>query len=220
LVQINNKWRRSKEDGFLMGLKSCAWKKEKYDHPAETAEPVRRVKLVTHDTADALYIEPIKALALERSGVITLQYALKRAVENVFQVEPNEIGAELMGNDETPNIFLYESAEGSLGVLSQFIENKDVFHQVVAEAIHLCRYEDETYTDEASYTDLLSYYNQRYHNEINRFAIKEALETLSCCHVEIITNKAFGDYDGHYQRILAGIDPHSSGQAGFDCHET
>lgn len=215
LVQINNKWRRSKEDGFLMGLKTCAWKKEKFDHTAENAEPVRRIKLVTHDTADALYIEPIKALALERSGVITLQYALKRAVENVFQVEPNEIGAELMGDEENPNIFLYESAEGSLGVLSQFIENKDVFKQVIIEAIKLCRYDDETYTDEASYNDLLSYYNQRFHNEINRYDIQEALETLKSCQVEIITNKAFKDYDDHYQRILAGIDPNSSTELVF-----
>jgi superfamily II DNA/RNA helicase len=218
LVQINNKWRRSKENGFLMGLKSCSWKKEKFDHNAESAEPVKRVKLVTYDTADALYIEPIKALALERSGVITLQYALKRAVENVFQVEPNEIGAELMGDDENPNIFLYESAEGSLGILSQFIENKNVFREVITEALRLCRYDDDTYTDEASYEDLLSYYNQRFHDEINRFKIQEALETLQLCEVEIVTNKAFKNYDDHYQKILAGIDPNSSTELEFIKH--
>jgi hypothetical protein len=52
-------------------------------------------------------------------------------------------------------IYPNESAEGSLGVLSQFIENKDVFHQVVAEAIHLCRYEDETYTTERAFIQYL-----------------------------------------------------------------
>ena len=215
LVQINTKWRRSKEDGFLIGLKTCAWKKEKYEHAVENAEPVRRVKLVAFDTADALYIEPIKALALDRSGVITLQYALKRAVENVFQVEPNEIGAELMGDKQNPNIFLYESAEGSLGVLSQFIENRDVYHRVIAEAINLCRYDDTEYTDEASYNDLLSYYNQRFHNEINRFSIQEALEKLKCCKLEIITNNAFRDYNDQYRQILAGIDPNSSTELAF-----
>ncbi len=115
LVQINSKWWRSKEKGFLMGLNTGMWKKETFDTTAESAEPVRRIKLVTHDTADALYIEPIKSLALTPEGVITLQYALKRAVENVFQIESREIGAEMMGDELQPNIFLYEASEGSLG---------------------------------------------------------------------------------------------------------
>jgi superfamily II DNA/RNA helicase len=215
LVQINNKWRRSREKGFLMGLNTGAWKKETFDHNAESAEPVRRIKLVTYDTADALYIEPIKSLGLTPAGVITLQYALKRAVENVFQVEPREIGAELMGNESQPNIFLYEASEGSLGVLSQFIEDKNVFKNVITEAINICRFDDKTYNDEASYDDLLNYYNQRYHDVINRYEIKDALEKLKVCDVEIVTNKTFGDYEEQYQQLLKGIDPNSSTELKF-----
>ncbi|MBL0731732.1 MAG: virulence promoting factor [Desulfosarcina sp.] len=215
LVQINNKWRRSKEEGFLMGLNTGAWKKETFDHNAESAEPIRRIKLVTYDTADALYIEPIKSLTLSPAGVITLQYALKRAVENVFQVEPKEIGAELMGDKSQPNIFLYEASEGSLGVLSQFIEDKDVFRNVISEAISICRFDDENYDDEASYDDLLNYYNQRYHDVINRFEIKDALEKLKVCDVEIITSKIFGDYEEQYQQLLKGIDSNSSTELEF-----
>ncbi|MDL1982732.1 MAG: DEAD/DEAH box helicase [Deltaproteobacteria bacterium] len=215
LVQINNKWRRSKEKGFLMGLNTGAWKKETFDHNAESAEPVRRIKLVTYDTADALYIEPIKSLGLSPAGVITLQYALKRAVENVFQVEPREVGAELMGDESQPNIFLYEASEGSLGVLSQFIEDKDVFKNVISETINICRFDDKTYNDEASYDDLLNYYNQRYHDKINRFEIKDALEKLKVCDVEIITSKMFGDYEEQYQQLLKGIDPNSSTELRF-----
>jgi len=215
LVQINSKWLRSKEKGFLMGLNSCKWKKETYDSNAESAEPVRRVKLITYDTADALYIEPIKSLGLTPAGVITLQYALKRAVENVFQIEPREIGAELMGDELQPNIFLYEAAEGSLGILSQFIEDKDVFGDVITEASNICRYDDKDYDDEASYDDLLSYYNQRYHDVINRFEIKDALAKLDICDVEIITNKTFGDYEEQYHHLLKGIDPNSSTELAF-----
>lgn len=215
LIQINNKWIRSKEKGFLMGLNTCRWKKATYDANAESAEPAKRVKLIAYDTADSLYIEPIKSLALTPAGVITLQYALKRAVENVFQIEPREIGAELMGDEQQPNIFLYEAAQGSLGVLSQFIEDKDVFKKVITEAIDICRYDDKNYDDEASYDDLLNYYNQRYHDVINRFEIKDALSKLSVCDVEIITNKAFGDYEEHYQQLLKGIDPNSSTELKF-----
>ena len=108
LFQINKKWSAKKEEGFLIGLKSGRWKKAPKKNDKELSEINKNVILFTHDTSDALYIEPIKALALTREGVITLQYALKRAIENVFQVESNEIGAQLMGDEKEPNIFLYE----------------------------------------------------------------------------------------------------------------
>ncbi|HQP25403.1 MAG TPA: helicase-related protein, partial [Smithellaceae bacterium] len=112
LVQINKKWRTTREAGFPIGLKSGQWKRAPRAGDAPSKEESKTIMIMTHDTADALYIEPIKALGLSKSGVITLQYALKRAIENVFQVESNEIGAALMGGNDTPNIFLYEAAEG------------------------------------------------------------------------------------------------------------
>lgn len=212
LVQINKKWRTSREDGFLMGLQSGRWKSK----PTEDAkEENRTVKLFTWDTADSLYIEPIKALALEPDGVITLQYAIKRAIENVFQVETSEIGAVLMGDEKQQNIMLYEASEGSLGVLSQFIEDASVFRKIIDEAIRICRFDDASYTDQASYDDLLSYYNQPYHDTINRFAIKDALEKLRVCNVEIIGNKAKGSYDERYQSLKRQCDPNSSTEHKF-----
>lgn len=220
LVLVNKKWRAKKEDGFLIGLKSGRWKKappkdNKKSTDKESSEINKNVILYTHDTADALYIEPIKALALTKEGVITLQYALKRAIENVFQVESNEIGAELMGDENEPNIFLYEASEGCLGILSQFIEDKSVFQKVIDEAIKICRYDDKEYIDEASYKDLLNYYNQRYHDVINRFEIKDALEKLSICDVEIITSRTGKNYEEQYQQLLRERDPNSSTELKF-----
>lgn len=212
LVQINKKWRISREDGFLMGMQSGRWKSKPTE---ESKEENRTVKLFTWDTADSLYIEPIKALALEPEGVITLQYAIKRAIENVFQVESSEIGAVLMGDEKQPNIMLYEASEGSLGVLSQFIEDADIFRQIIEEAIKICRYDDKSYTDRASYDDLLSYYNQPYHDRINRFAIKDALEKLLVCNVEIIGSGSNGSYDEHYQSLKRLCDPNSSTEHKF-----
>jgi len=80
-----------------------------------------------------------------------------------------------------PNIYIYEDAEGSLGILSQFISAVDVFKRVIEEAYRLYRYDDPDYLDEASYDDLLSYYNQRHHKVIDRFEIKDALEKLKLC---------------------------------------
>ena len=212
LVQINKKWRATKEEGFLIGLKSGRWKRT---GAPELTEPNKSVMLIAHDTADALYIAPIKSLALSKEGVITLQYALKQAIENVFQIESNEIGAEMMGGGETPNIFLYEASEGSLGILSQFIEDKAIFKTVIEGAIKVCNYDDPEYKDEASYRDLLDYYNQRYHDVINRFEIKDALEKLRVCDVEIITSSSGRGYDEQYQRLLTEIDPNSSTEKKF-----
>jgi hypothetical protein len=78
-----------------------------------------------------------------------------------------------------PTSSSYEAAEGSLGILSQFVENVEVFHRVVAEAIALCRFDDAEYKEPASYDDLLSYYNQRDHKIIDRHLIKDALAKLA-----------------------------------------
>ena len=144
-----------------------------------------------------------------------MQYALKRAIENVFQVESNEIGVITVGDTESPNILIYEAAEGSLGILSQFVENIDVFHQVVDQAITICRFEDAHYKGPASYDDLLSYYNQRDHKIIDRHLIGDALEKLRICSIEIQTNSGFADYDEQYQALLRNIDPTSSTERKF-----
>jgi len=212
LIQVNSKWRISPQDGFPIGLNTGQWKKQKQ---IETStEPVKFIKLFGSDTADSLYIEPISTLALTHDGVITLQFALKRAIETLFQVESNEIGVTLMG-DQIPNIFLYEASEGSLGILSQFMEDPNLFKRLIDEAYKICKFEDKSYTDPASYDDLLSYYNQRYHLSIDRFEIKDALEKLKVCHLEINTSNAYPDYESHYQSLISQMDKNSSTELAF-----
>ena len=86
---------------------------------------------------------------------------------------------------------------------------------MIAEAIALCRYDDPEYKGPASYNDLLSYYNQRDHKIINRYLIKEALEKLMLCTIEMQTNKNFKSYEEHYQSLLRGIDPNSTTERKF-----
>jgi hypothetical protein len=152
---------------------------------------------------------------LKPDGVITLQHAIKRAIERVFQVEPNEIGVVAIGDPDAPNILIYEAAEGSLGILSQFVDDVDVFHDVIAQAITLCRFDDESYKEPASYDDLLSYYNQRDHKIIDRHLIKDALEKLRICSIEIQTNAGFGNYDEQYKSLMRNLDPSSSTEHKF-----
>ena len=103
----------------------------------------------------------------------------------------------------------------SLGILSQFVDNVDTFHKVIAACKTICRFDDTEYKAPASYDDLLSYYNQRDHKLIDRYAIRDALEKLSITEIEIQTNQGYGDYDEHYQSLQRHIDPNSSTERAF-----
>lgn len=214
LVYVNRKWRSTQFSGFPLAMTSGMWKSS-IPPIEEQTEAYRIVTLWTSNLADALYIEPIQPLGLAPDGVITLQHALKRAIEAEYQVESNEIGVVAIGKPESPNILLYEAAEGSLGILSRFADDPAALHAVVNRAKEICRFNDPTYLAPASYDDLLSYYNQRDHRVINRFLIQDALEKLLACKIELQTNPAFRSYEEHYQSLLEAVDPTSSTERPF-----
>ena len=215
LVSLNKGWRSLTNEGFPMGMTSGNWASSIPDPDPDAREIYRLVKLWTSNLADALYIEPIQVLGLPPDGVITLQHALKRAIESVFQVEPSEIGVSMMGDSGCPNIFLYEAAEGSLGILSQFVDDTATFRGVIEMAERICRFDDEQYKAPASYDDLMSYYNQRDHQRLDRFLIRDALGKLKLADIEIHASNVFEDYDEQYQHMLRHLDPNSSTERSF-----
>lgn len=215
LVHVNEKWRSQNTDGFPMGMVSGEWRASMPESSEQQREDYRRVRLWTSNLADALYIVPIQPLGLKPEGVITLQYALKRAVEQVFQVESSEVGVISVGDPKAPNILLYESAEGSLGILSRFVEDIGAFRAVVEQARVLCDFDNPAYMGPASYDDLLSYYNQRDHQIIDRHLIEEALAKLALCELEIQTNKGYSSYEDQYASLLKNLDPSSSTERKF-----
>lgn len=215
LVSLNKGWRSQRTEGFPMGMTSGNWRSSMPEPDPDAREDYRIVKLWTSNLADALYIEPIQALGLDSDGVVTLQHALKRAIESVFQVEPSEVGVSTMGDPEAPNILLYEAAEGSLGILSQFVEDVATFRKVIETAEEVCRFDDEEYKAPASYDDLMSYYNQRDHLRLDRFLIRDALAKLKLADMEIQASADFKDYAEQYQYMLQHLDPNSSTERTF-----
>lgn len=222
LVHINFKWKSSPENGYALNLKNGYWQTKKQEAEDGKSDDIKRIKLYTSTTANALYIQPVKTLSLQGdgNGVITLMYAIKRAIENYFQVESNEIGATIMGEGDTPNILIYEAAEGSLGVLSQVVDNPSIYKAVMQEAFNFCFVKDGVEIPEeelvpATYDDLLSYFNQFHHQIINRNYIREALRMLKESTVEVLTSKSFNSYDEQYQALQAGRDPNSSTEDKF-----
>lgn len=223
LVYVNSKWRINKDEGFVLNRVSGHWKSHgfrqnladgKEKNTRIKLEDLKVVKLYTTDTADALYIEPLKVLELDSDGRITLQYALKTAVERVFQVESSELGITPIGDPESPNLLMYEASEGSLGVMAAMVREKDAWQRVVNEAWNLCRFDEEGYHDKASYRDLLSYYNQPDHPVINRFLIRQTLKRLRSARVEVGGSEA-GTYEEQYARLLETYDSSSSTEKKF-----
>jgi len=221
LYKINHKWRSRDFDGFRIGENSGQWKKqsETITTPV-SAEPTFDVRIFTQDTADAIYIKPLRNLNLNnpRAGSITLLYAIKRAIETYFQIESREIGAEVVGKEEEPNILIYEAAEGSLGILRKLVED-NLFPQIAKLAYELCHFnkteEEQSHFGTASYFDLLSYYNQFYHELVNRYEIKDALLNLMQARYAVILNASFESYEAQYEWLLDRFDPKSSTELTF-----
>lgn len=220
LRNISHGWRSRKDEGFPISVATGIWKTKLPDNPNSGDDPevCRKIKLTTSNTADALYLEPMRALGINSYGVLTLQYALLQGISRVFQVEPSELRAESMGVPEMPNILLYESAEGSLGILSQLVSDVKAFKNVINSAIELLRYDDSSYKLPASYDDLLSYYNQRDHENLNRFLIKDALNRLLVCNMDIGKVEDGTSYNEQYKHLCITVDPQSTLEREFIDH--
>lgn len=214
LIQLNKKWRRSVDEGFAIDKRNGKWLRQRDLENETVNDNSRNVMLFARDWADTLYIQPVKDLEVDANQVISISYALKRGIEKLFQVEENEIGVWVMGDQEHPNIMIYEASEGSLGILSQLIESpikmKELF-KATYQAIH---FDPATKEDlrpdlpKASYEDLLSYYNQTQHDLLDRFAIKLPLERLLECEVEKIRDSK--DRKQQYEYLLSAYDTNSA----------
>ncbi|MDA0344989.1 MAG: DEAD/DEAH box helicase [Proteobacteria bacterium] len=223
LLQMNRKWRRSKpgdENGYNIGMNTGFWKNPSDEDKEPEKDPVKKVHVYATDIADVLYIQPVKTLGLDEEGVITLTYALKRAIEKEFQIEESELGAWNMGSGDHANILLFEAAESSLGVLSELIKNPDRLKTVFQEAYKTCYFNPNTREDEnpdalrASYDDLLSYYNQRHHEVIDRNLIKRPLELLMDATIEVSKNEQQG-YHKQFEFLKEAYDKNSSTELKF-----
>lgn len=138
------------------------------------------------DRRNVLIVRPPETL--EESTMATLQYALKRGIEAVYQLEESELMAEpLPGRDNRQAILFYESAEGGAGVLTRLATEPDALARVADEALGIMHFRRPTdgvweranveqevddsgnpLCEAGCYKCLLSYYNQPDHTVIDR----------------------------------------------------
>ena len=215
LILLNKKWRRGRDDGFDIGTKTGFFKTKKQLEKPNPEDPIQNIMLYTYDTSDVLYIQPVKSLGLTEEGVITMQYALEKAIEKIYNIEPVEIDAKLMGGGEHKNIMLYESSEGSIGVLKDISRNPVKLRDIFLEAYMICGYDYATKEDlyptrpKSSYDDLLSYYNQMDHGQIDRHSIIKALELLITSNPD---DTVGGTYEDKYEDLKKGLHHRSPGE--------
>lgn len=220
--------------GFLIDTATGYWKSKKEVEEARKKaqqegsgrstdiDRYRSVKIFSDINANALYLQPMAALNMkDEQSVRTFMYAIKQAIEEVFQVESGEIGVDIMGNPECPNLFVYENSEGSLGILSRLVKEKSCYTDVIKKAYSLC-FEKDTYTDSelnelipASYDDLLNYYNQPYHKLIDRRVIYQPLKLMMSAEIELKVAGQQLSYDSMYLKLQQERDQSSSTEDQF-----
>lgn len=218
-------------NGFAFDTKTGDWissermtiyAQKQQEHPEEPSH-IKYVKLFTETTANAIYIQPLEALALGDKGAVrTFLYAFKQAIEDVFQIEGSEIGADVMGEEKIPNVLIYENAEGSLGVLSRLVAEPASYHAVVKRAYEICYKKSSLLSDEereklipADYTNLLSYYNQPYHQLIDVRKIYNTLCIMMNADIEVRSAGQYQSYDKQYEALEAARDHNSSTEYEF-----
>ena len=184
--RMNLGWKRRKEAsiyGFNIDAVTGFWSKdeqapkEQNDDAAKEEKAIERITPYVEDRRNVLIIHP--ANDLEETVLTTLQFALKRGIEEEFQIEESELISEpLPSRTERQAILFYEAAEGGAGVLTRLTTDKKALSRVAERALGICHFESndhwQNHTDNNAdceagcYRCLLSYYNQMEHEIIDR----------------------------------------------------
>jgi hypothetical protein len=197
LWRINHRWRRATTDGFTLDLKRGMWAKRPGDDDdtAIDATPeagysgpalLSGVRVLVRDTRNILLVR--LADQKDDSLLASLQFALQRGIEAVFQVEEQELASERIGEGTRRQILFWEAAEGGAGVLARLADEPDALARVARAALEICHYDPNAGTErpdevkdcaKACYRCLLSYANQPDHALLDRLAVRDILVRLA-----------------------------------------
>ena len=225
LWRINHGFRRSNEDepGFKVDPTTGRWetRNDGNDDGPDPGTPtsITGVRPYVQDSRNVMFLQH-QGEASSANFQITLLHAIKRAIQFVYQVEDQEISAELIGENEHRRMIFWEAAEGGIGVWEHLINDPKAFAQVAQMALRLCH--DESIADtegpepttcvSACYDCLLTYSNQLEHRLIDRRLI---LDYLRCLAVSTTNIQGKPDYDDQYQRLMQVAESTSSLEREF-----
>jgi hypothetical protein len=186
LSRINKGLRRRKSKticGFFIDPSTGSWRPDPENGDDEegqgdptSAKPQRIVPMV-EDHKNALLLRPKTPLNVQQMA--TLQHALVRGIQLVFELEEGEIlGEPLPSRDVRNTMLLYEATEGGAGVLNRLVSDPQRVAEVARASLRLMHYREPFEADNLQqaedacvagcYRCILSYYNQPDHELIDR----------------------------------------------------
>ena len=190
LWRVNLGWRRRQAKtiyGFSIDANTGEWTKDAQaptdaeDDEVTEGKSIERVTPYVEDTRNVLIVQP--KIDLSKEAIISFRYALKRGIEQEYQLEEAELAAEPLPDRDTCNaILLYEAAEGGAGVLTRLATDPDAIPRIARKALEVCHFSPESGSwdsfddlkneemecEAGCYRCLLSYYNQLDHQWIDR----------------------------------------------------
>ena len=188
-----NKGLRRRADKKILGFRidpvSGYWARSEDEDEDEraldpTASPRQWIVPSVQDRKNALLFQPVGD-SFSEVTLATVQHAILRGIEAVFQLEEGEMLAEPMPSRDVRNGFLlYEATEGGAGVLTRLVGQEKGLATVARTALHIMHLDvgdgplPESPSDlsdrpdadcvAACYRCLLSYYNQPDHESLDR----------------------------------------------------
>ncbi len=201
--RVNLGWRRrarNAQPGFVLDMDRGFWAKNERELETDPDDPMserlERVIPFVEDHRNCLVIQP--CFGAEKEDMASLEPAIKRAIQQVYQLEDNELASEPLPSPwERNRILLYESAEGGAGVLRQLLDDPQALQAIARAGLDLCHFDPSTGEDlrrsprsdedceAACYDCLLSYGNQPDHLMVDRQRIRELLLELAESHVAV-----------------------------------
>ena len=188
--RINLGWRRREVKtvfGFTIDTNTGEWAKDSQmptdteDDKVQEGKSIERISPFVEDTRNVLVLRP--AVDLTEKAMVSLQYAIKRGIEQEFQLEESELVVEpLPDRDNRISILFYEAAEGGAGVLTRLANDPSALARVARKSLEICHYKSrsgnwlgqhdidniDNECEAGCYRCLLSYYNQPDHPKIDR----------------------------------------------------
>ncbi len=223
--RINMGWRQRSnrtQYGFVLDVERGYWQKgEQEGKEADPDDPlsprVQRVIPFVEDRRNCLLLEPTDTL--EPDQLLSLEAALKNAIQVAFQLEESELATELLPDSQKPRLVLfYESAEGGAGVLRRLLDDPSAFARVAKQALDICHFDPETGEDRrraeratedceaACYDCLMSYTNQPAHGRLDRQRVKDVLMRWARSRAEVSPGGRTREEHLAELRRLAGSD--------------